>query len=165
MAPRRSPGEQGQSLVEMALISLILIYLVMGAVDFGRTMFSQVVLTQAAKDGARKGAAYPNCRSTVSNFASVTTGSQNTTYNSIDYAVAQAGQRLNLGTSNITVTTYSYDPATGTRTAASAAAGGQIDVAVSYSYTPITPVMQSLIGSPTLTATATHLIEAAPSGC
>lgn len=157
---------RGQAIVETGLFSVLLLYLVVGAADFGRMMHAYVTVTQAAKDGARKAAAYPNCRLTVTNFASVTTASANTTYNSIDYAVAQAGQGLGLGSSHITVTPYSFNPTTGVRTAAgSAAAGGQVDVTVTFPFTTITPLADMLIGSVNVTATATHVIEAAPSGC
>lgn len=167
MMLRRNRREGGQAIVELALFSIVLLYLVMGAADFGRMLFQYITVTQAAKDGARKGAAYPNCRSSITNFASVTTAmaSSSTTYNSIDYAVAQAGQQLRLGSGNITVTYYTYDATTGVRTSGVATTSGQIDVTVTYPFTPITPLAGPIIGSIDLRATATHVIEAAPSGC
>lgn len=157
---------RGQAIVETGLFSIVLLYLIVGAADFGRMMFASVTVTQAAKDGARKGAAYPHCRLSVADYASVATASQNTTYNSIDFAVAQSGQLLGLGSDHITVSHYRYDAATGTRAASlSALTGGQIDVTVSYPFTTITPFVGSVVGSVNVTATATHVVEAAPAGC
>lgn len=160
---RRRPG---QEMVEIGLFTILLLMLVMGAADFGRMLFGYVTITQAAKDGARKGAAYPNCRSTISNFASVTTGNVSTTYNSIDYAVAQSAQNLGLGYSGVTIAFYSYDVTTGVRTSTgTAATGGQVDVTASYAFTTITPLVGPIIGSVNVAATATHIIEAAPTSC
>lgn len=162
----RTQSRQGQAIVETALFSLLALYILIGVVDVGRMLYTYITVTQAAKDGARKGVAYPNCRKTITNFASVTTASQNTTYNSIDYAVAQAGQQLGLGSSHITVAYYTYNPTTGARTTASSGTtGGQIDVTVTYPFTPIIPLASTVIGSVTVVGKATHLIELGAAGC
>ncbi len=49
-------GETGQSLVEFALILPLLILLLFGTIEFGRVFSSSLVLTNAAREGARLGA-------------------------------------------------------------------------------------------------------------
>ena len=52
--PRNSGRrERGAVAVEMAIVLPILVLLVGGIVDFGRAYFTQVVLTNAAREGAR----------------------------------------------------------------------------------------------------------------
>jgi Flp pilus assembly protein TadG len=55
--PKTRPGrrERGQSLVEAAVILPILLLLVAAVVDFGRAFDTYIVLTNAAREGARFG--------------------------------------------------------------------------------------------------------------
>jgi Flp pilus assembly protein TadG len=46
-------GEQGQALVEMALVLPILLILVLGILEFGRAWNTKQVVTDAAREGAR----------------------------------------------------------------------------------------------------------------
>lgn len=50
---RRDPREEGQSLVEFALVLPVLLLLLMGIVDFGRVLSSYLVVSQTARDGVR----------------------------------------------------------------------------------------------------------------
>jgi Flp pilus assembly protein TadG len=57
---RRGRRERGQSLVEAAVLLPILLLLVAAVVDFGRAFDTYIVLTNAAREGARFGSlAYP----------------------------------------------------------------------------------------------------------
>lgn len=47
--------EQGQALVELALVLPVLIMLIFGIVEFGRVSNAYLVVTQAAREGARQG--------------------------------------------------------------------------------------------------------------
>jgi Flp pilus assembly protein TadG len=51
--PRARPGEKGAAAVEFAIILPLLLLIIAGIVDFGRAFFTQVVLTNAAREGAR----------------------------------------------------------------------------------------------------------------
>jgi Flp pilus assembly protein TadG len=59
---RHEPGadetrpEHGQTLVEFALVLPVLLLLIFGLVDFGRAFQSWLVVTNAAREGARVGA-------------------------------------------------------------------------------------------------------------
>lgn len=51
--------EGGQSLVEFAIGVSLLLLLLAGVVDLGRGFYSYVVIANAAREGARYGASYP----------------------------------------------------------------------------------------------------------
>ena len=48
--------EQGQAIVEMALVLPILIMLIFGIVEFGRILNTNMIVTDLSREGARKGA-------------------------------------------------------------------------------------------------------------
>ena len=53
------PRERGQSLVETAIIFPLLLLLLAAVVDFGRAFDAYIVLTNAAREGARWGSVKP----------------------------------------------------------------------------------------------------------
>ena len=46
-------GEQGQALVEVALVLPVLLILMLGILEFGRAWYTKQVVTDAAREGAR----------------------------------------------------------------------------------------------------------------
>jgi Flp pilus assembly protein TadG len=54
--PRPSRSQQGQSLVEFAISSIVLLLLMMGLLDLSRAFYFAVNLQGAAREGARHGA-------------------------------------------------------------------------------------------------------------
>src|SRR5438067_2087591 len=66
----RSPGERGQSLVELALLLPLLMMIVLGAIDFGRLYFAYTAIANAAREGAM-------CASLASSCPSGATGAAN----------------------------------------------------------------------------------------
>lgn len=54
MVRRFRNGEGGQALVEFALVLPLLLLMVLGVIDFGRAWNLHQVLTDAAREGARK---------------------------------------------------------------------------------------------------------------
>jgi len=56
---RQKRRERGQSLVETAVVLPILLLLLAAAVDFGRAFDAYIVLTNAAREGARFGSTNP----------------------------------------------------------------------------------------------------------
>jgi Flp pilus assembly protein TadG len=57
--PRRASCEDGQAAVETVLVSLVLLLLFAGAADVGRMFYSYIVITNAAREGARTAARLP----------------------------------------------------------------------------------------------------------
>ncbi len=51
--------EQGQELVEFAILLPLLVLIVFGVLDLGRVFFAAITITNAARVGARYGMAYP----------------------------------------------------------------------------------------------------------
>jgi len=54
-----SRAGRGQSVAEMALLVPLLLLLVVGAVDLGRAFHSYIVITNAAREGARYASRFP----------------------------------------------------------------------------------------------------------
>jgi hypothetical protein len=50
----RGRRQRGQALAEMGMVITILVFLMMGIVEFGRAMMIANMITQAARDGARR---------------------------------------------------------------------------------------------------------------
>lgn len=73
------PSAGGQGLVEFALTLPILILILLGVLDLGRVYFATMTVTNAAREGARYGAANP-CSSSCT---AITTRAQNEAYGSI----------------------------------------------------------------------------------
>ena len=59
MRAKQKPRERGQSLVETAIIFPLLLLLLAAVVDFGRAFDAYIVLTNAAREGARWGSVKP----------------------------------------------------------------------------------------------------------
>jgi hypothetical protein len=53
------PDERGQSLVEMALVLPLLLLLLAGIIDFGRAYNNYIIITNAAREGARFASRFP----------------------------------------------------------------------------------------------------------
>lgn len=122
--------EKGQALVEMALVLPILIIIVFGIVEFGRIMNTYLIVTNAAREGARHG---------------VVGGSD------LNIKNAVTNNAYTLDPAKITV---SINPE-GTRSR-----GTPLSVQVSYSLDIIAPVIGAITGNPyTVTATSTMRVE------
>ncbi len=52
--------QRGQSFVELALLLSILMLILLGIIDLGRVFNAYIVITNAAREGARYGALYPS---------------------------------------------------------------------------------------------------------
>ena len=57
---RRACDERGQSSVEIALVLPVLLLMLAGLVDFGRAFQAYIVVTNAAREGARYGSLFPD---------------------------------------------------------------------------------------------------------
>ena len=56
---RLARDERGTNIVEMALVTVLLLLLAVGAGDMGRAFHTYIVITNAAREGARYGSWYP----------------------------------------------------------------------------------------------------------
>ena len=131
MTPRsRSRSrEDGQSLVEFALVLTVFMMLLMAVFDLGRGIYQYNGVSEAAREIARVTSVHP-C-----------TGSPCTLGNSVETArviATQKGLIPNLGTP----TFYCVDvDGTATATMTGCIAGNQVKVVIVAPYRPITPLM------------------------
>ena len=70
----RSLGERGHSFVKFAMILPMLLVILFAIIDFGRLFQSQVVLTNAAREGARTAATGATTSQITSRVTSTATG-------------------------------------------------------------------------------------------
>jgi len=119
--------ESGQALVEFALVMPILLILVVGIIEFGRAWNMQQVITDAAREGARKAAIFDEA----------------TTQADVENIVrsALAGGRIDPSVATITTNGWNGDrgfPAT-------------ITVSVPYRFTFFGPIMEWTTGESNIT--------------
>jgi Flp pilus assembly protein TadG len=58
MHPKRHGNERGASVVEAAVVTPLLLFILLGAIDLGRAYFTYLTIIDAAREGARYGAAH-----------------------------------------------------------------------------------------------------------
>jgi hypothetical protein len=56
----RSKREEGQGLLEFALVAVLLFMLIFGIIDFGRLFFAYATMSNGVREGARYGIIHPN---------------------------------------------------------------------------------------------------------
>ena len=113
--------EHGQAIVELALVLPVLVLVLFGTLEFGRVFNAWVIVTQAAREGARVGAV--QC---ASNAACATT---------VEAWVDDSLTGLDLGQSRRTVSPGPYT------------SGGTVEVDVEYDVHMVTPVIGNLVGN------------------
>ena len=58
--PPRSQREEGQGLLEFALVAVLLFMLIFAIIDFGRLFFAYATMSNGVREGARYGIIHPN---------------------------------------------------------------------------------------------------------
>ncbi len=53
-------GAPGQELIEFALVITVLMFIIVGVFDLGRAFHAVIVITNASREGARYGSAFPD---------------------------------------------------------------------------------------------------------
>jgi Flp pilus assembly protein TadG len=124
---RFGTAEEGQALVEFALVLPVLLILVVGILEFGRAWNLHQVLTDAAREGARKAAIYD----------------PKITQDSVTNTVKTALSRGKIDYTKATITSPGWD-------------AGQnfpvtVNVSIPYRFTFFGPLMGWTIGQRTIT--------------
>lgn len=119
--------ERGQALVEFALVLPILLILVVGIIEFGRAWNMHQIITDAAREGARKAA--------IADESVTQTQVENTV------RTALAGGRIDPSTA--TITTNGWGAATGDP--------ATITVSVPYRFTFFGPIIEWSTGESNIT--------------
>ena len=113
-----SSSRHGQSVVEMALLLPVFILCTLGMVDLGRAVYAEIALTEAVREGCRDAIVSP----TVNSNAQVI------------QSVQQAAVGITVLAGNVTIS--------GSRTS-----GSTVTISASYTFVPITPLIQQFAGS------------------
>jgi hypothetical protein len=176
----------GQALVEFALVLPVFFLAIFGLLDVGRLVYTNSALSQAAREGARTGAAEaawigsaaPGC---VSSASAIGTGNPGAhvcppTVAALQADVTAAVNRMTVGLGPVTSVHVSCDVSTPPSGAWTAPGGGGngcqgaggaplgaegdlVSVRVVYTYQPITPVIASIVGPVTLSGSATMVVH------
>ena len=143
----RTKGEDGQSLVEIALTLTIAIIILSGILDLGRVYFTYLALQDAAAEGAAYGLIHPTWQYPPGHPLASTLPYTNTNNdpNNIYYRVQNEAPAGVVNLISTTVTTEVLFPTP----------GNKITVSVSYDYNLITPIVQLFAGGPTMKITGT----------
>ena len=143
LAQRLAKSEQGQALVEMALMTPILLILIAGIVEAGRAFVIYVQLENASREGARAGVLVPKLTSDI----------QAATRRELPTEIANAVNVVVTCSSGITSTfldcVTSFPPNS----------GDKIAVSVSYNYEPIMPIVNGITTLTNLTMHANTVMQ------
>jgi len=146
----RERAERGQGLVEFALAVPVLLVVVCGILEFGFIFTDQIMLNNAARDGARAGAIPAGIAWTAR--SSQATSAATTSSSGLISCPSS-------GSPSYTVTPTYGNPN-------NSAVATQVTVAITYKYTPITPLgsLVAAIGgsvnaSVTLSSSAQKMVE------
>ena len=134
--------DSGQSLVEFAMVLPLFLVLLFGLVDFGRAFYSWMIVTNAAREGARAGAVQQD-------WSTMQTAIYSSMCNPYPSSCSLPPAKLTL-----------------TQTGALGARGSQVDVTVSYAFTYATPLGNMLsflragaLATPTISSHAAMRLE------
>lgn len=170
-ASRRRPRSAGQSLVEFALVIPVFLLALFGLIDVGRLVYLNSTLSQAAREGARLGAVEASWMGKSGSGCNAANGpvcpANNTQLRS---HVTAAANRMMSPFGNVSAVYLRCDPkptnppppppAVGTSTTcANNEPLGLISVRTTASWTPITPIIGQLLGTTTLEASSTFVIN------
>ncbi len=144
-----SRGQRGQSLVELSISLMVILLLLSGAVDFGMALFSYTTLRDAAQEGALYGSISREQVITDSEWVA-----------NIQERVKAAGGNsgpVNLSDSNVVQINISLVPVGAAACEGTSVAGGPpngIQVALTYNYPIVMPLLGAILGSQTIPLTA-----------
>ncbi|MBI3748597.1 MAG: pilus assembly protein [Chloroflexi bacterium] len=161
----------GQSLVEFALVFPLFLLLLFGLLDVGRLVYMNSVISQAAREGARlasveaswigQGAVRTECTQQGGTVVCPASAA------ALQTDVVAAANRMvspfgSIAASKVYISCDGTTPPTGawtTYTCASHDVGDLVSVRVLLSFTPITPVISSIVGPVTTVGSATMTIN------
>jgi Flp pilus assembly protein TadG len=170
----RGGSQRGQGLAEFALVFPIIVLLLVAVFDIGRGVYAYTSIANAARQGARVAAVnqlYPDVSDTTCNenmpVEDISVGGSPTW--SARACAAAAATSLGLRPTNVTV---SYAPPSGSALACPSGpapalpsantpfhVGCLATVTVTYTWSPVTPIVSSFLSSISMTSTSTMPVE------
>lgn len=186
MKTRPRSSRKGQGLVEFALVLPVFLLILFGLIDVGRFVYLNSVLSQAAREGARVGAAEaswigktttddPSCVASSSAITGANPGAHVCpatvlgSSNSLQADVAAAANRMTAPFGAVKDVYFSCQP-TGTTPPANwtntdcaaanrVASRNVIWVRVDQTFTAITPVISQILGALSTSASSTMVVN------
>jgi Flp pilus assembly protein TadG len=141
----RSHERRGQALVEFALVIPILLFIVFGILDLGRYVYSLNSLNEAARESARTGSVSLRAECTGLTRAAC-----------VDFVARARLRTVPLASVAVTTTCEHINP-NGSRTTValtSCRSNDLLVVAIDAPFSPWTPVISGLLGTPNMNGTA-----------
>lgn len=161
-AARHGRSSRGQTLAEFALVIPLVLLIFFGLLDAGRAVFVNNTTAQAAREGARLAAAQAPWRGKTGAACAAPTCPSTTTAlkNNVVAAVnSMAVSMGNIPSNRVVLVCETPSGAASTNCATNHdQAGNRARVTVTYTFTPITPIIGQLIGTLTFSAVATSTI-------
>lgn len=139
--------QQGQTIVEFALVLPILALMIFAAVDFSRLLLTYMALGNGAREGARQGILYPTCRD-----------SGGATSYSIEAKMRGAVEGV-APWAKVTPGVSYYNASATPQAVSTPAPGDLIKIEMTTGYEPITPLAGAIIGNPEITSQAMMVID------
>lgn len=185
----RMRGQDGQGLVEMSVVLPVFLLVLVGVFDGGRAVYTNSTLSQAVREGARLAATEApwvglDSNGCVADANAIGSGNPGAHVCPVDVAsfkshIVKAVNRMAVSLGPLTAVHISCnagdssDPVpTGEWTESSGgngcedgsgnpitATGEHVSVRVEFTYQPLTPIVNSLIGALPLSSTATMVIN------
>jgi Flp pilus assembly protein TadG len=173
MTGPQGDGRRGQGIVEFALLLPVFMTMLFGLIDGGRLVYENSVVSQAAREAARRaavevrwvGSTAANCGAIGGPVcpASVTTGNPNLVADALAAANAETSPFGNVTSARFYMRCDKQGSApTGGWTGVSCtnrASGDVVSVRLEMQYTPITPVVGQIFGTRWLSGAATMVIN------
>jgi Flp pilus assembly protein TadG len=137
-------GQEGQAIVETALIITVVLLLLMGIIEFGLLFFTYVRVSNAAREGARAGSLWLVDRKADDGYYDPTLCGE--------VRAAVKSELDQAADSDITIAVVGQDPVDCAAESVNPEAGQAITVTVTYSYElPVVaglPIIRDVIASP-----------------
>jgi Flp pilus assembly protein TadG len=161
-------GQRGQSLVEFSLVLPLFLLGFFGLIDGARLVYLNSTLSQAAREGARTGAVQAFWMGSTDTACGSTGGPTcPATFDAMRTNVLSAANRMmtpfaKLTSGSLYIACTASTAPTGAWTGASCAtrqAGSIVSVRVVQAFQPLTPVVGQILGSVTLSGSATMTVN------
>jgi hypothetical protein len=150
---RRREHTRGQSLLEFALVVPLLLLIFSGAADLGRAFYNYVALENSVKEGSLYGARFPLCGNPSALCLDPNTVSWHVQHETRNKTGATTFASLVTPTVN-----ECQDPAGVTRAVKECVAGDTYVVRASLSFTPVTPIIGTIVGNITFTSESKAIV-------
>jgi Flp pilus assembly protein TadG len=156
---RKHPSSNGQGLVEFALVLMPLLVMMMGVFDLGRGIFAYNEVANAAREGGRTAIVNQVVSDIRARAAAQAVALGIPT--AVPGVCPTTGGPPTGATDTAGICVAFVDPTDPTKVCSPVVSGCVAVVSVKYTFTPVTPIIGTIIGPLSVTSTTHQVIEAA----